>query len=114
MPIQIPLNNQPNQSFNVSIPLAIKNIVLSFFAKFNTISGYWEIDISNGATGEQLIFGLPLLSGLYPAANLIEAFGHLDIGAAYVTPLHDDAPAIPGENSWGVDYVFVWDDAPTQ
>lgn len=106
--IKIPLTNQPNQSFNVVIPIGDTNITLGFFIYWNRIAEYWEMNLTDIASGAQLISGLPLLPGRGETANLLRQFAYLGIGEAYVVPISQDAPSSPGVSDWGVNYELIW------
>lgn len=106
--IQIPLTNQPNQSFDITIPQGSSNITLTFFVFWNRIAGYWEMNITNTTTGVMLIASLPLITGLPPAQNLLRQWAYLNIGQAYIVPISDEAPNYPGETDWGINFVMVW------
>lgn len=106
--VKVPITNDPNQSFSISVPAGEENRVLDMFAYFNTISSFWELRISDGATGDELINGLPLLYGIPPADNLLEAFEYQDIGQAYIVKISEDAPENPTTDSWDKDFELYW------
>ncbi len=107
--IQIPITNQPNQSFRVSMPQGEINLPLSFYVYWNRTASYWQMDIQSIATGDDLIVGLPLLSAEHPAQNILEQFEYLDIGEAYVVPVSANPPTShPLENDWDSNYILLW------
>lgn len=105
--IIVPITNQPNQSFEIIIPQGSSNIILGFFVYWNSIAGYWEMNISD-AVGNSLITGLPLITGKAPVQNLLRQWAYLNIGEAYVVPISEDAPDWPGVDDWDVNFVLVW------
>jgi hypothetical protein len=106
--IQIPVTNQPNQSFDVVIPQGESNITLTFFIFWNRIARYWEMNVSNASTGVMLIAGLPMITGQVPAQNLLRQWAYLNIGEAYIVPISNDTPDYPGETDWGVNFALIW------
>jgi hypothetical protein len=106
--ILLPLTNQPNQSFQVTIPLDDSNVVLDFVLYWNSIANYWQMTIKDALTNLELLNGLPLLYGQDPLQNVLKQWEYLKIGAAYLIPLAKDAPDSPGISDWGVNYVMVW------
>lgn len=106
--IQIPVTNQPSQSFQVVIPQNSSNIILNFFIYWNRIAEYWELNIANGSNGVELITGLPLITGKPPAVNLLHQWAYLNIGQAYVIPITDQTSDYPGVEDWGTSFILVW------
>jgi hypothetical protein len=56
--IEIPLTNDPAQTFTI----AIEDVIYSLRVSFNTRAGYWTADFST--SGTPLIMGIPLLGGV--------------------------------------------------
>ena len=108
--IQIPVTNQPNQSFQVSIPQGTSNLSLGFYIYWNRIAEYWQMTLTNIFTGVEIANGIPLITGADPAQNLLAQYGYLEIGEAYVVPLSDDAGDHPGEEGWGTNFILLWSD----
>lgn len=108
--IQIPVTNQPNQSFRVKIPLTSGNINLSFFIAWNLIAEYWQMSVSNADTGEEYLSNLPMITGQAPAQNLLRQFEYLAIGSAYIIPLSSATSDFPGDEDWGTNFILVWGD----
>jgi hypothetical protein len=107
--ISIPVTDQPNQEFEVVIPLrSDRNIALSFYFSFNDVAQYWEMSVGDASSGQTLISCLPLVTSS-PSQNIISQWAYLDIGKAYVVPLTDLATGVPGLNDWGVNYSLLWE-----
>ena len=79
----IPLSNQPNQSFTVQLQVDGLPLSLNLTIRFNRMAGYWVMSISD-ANNDLLIDSVPLLTGSYPAANLLEQQKYLAIGSWYI------------------------------
>lgn len=106
---QIPLDTSPNQSFNITLDIDGQNTTLRLTIRFNELSGYWLMDIAN----EQkisILQGIPLVSGVYPADNLLGQYGYLNIGSAFLLRTNDDLTDIPNETNLGTSFVLVWGD----
>lgn len=106
--IQIPLTNQPNQSFRLSITRGEINIPLSFLFYWNRIAEYWQMNIANGLTDSPILQGLPLLTGQDPAQNILRQYQHLNIGSAYVVPVAPSTRDYPGIEDWSKSFILVW------
>lgn len=61
-------------------------------------------------SGNTLIDGVPLVSGSYPAANLLRQYQYLNIGSAYIVPVSDNQIGRPDFDELGADYYLVWSD----
>lgn len=107
----IPLTTDPNQTFFCTIPVDGENLPLRFFLRYIEPAGYWIMNIKHGITVETLVDALPILTGEYPAANLLQQYSHLKIGSAVVTPtgLPTGSPE-PDDKTLGAAYVLVWGD----
>ncbi len=107
----IPLTTEPNQQMQVKIPIDNKNISFLLTIRYNSIGEYWNIDIAEGNTGEILLSGLPLLASEYPAANVLEQYSYLHIGAMYVVKINASVKQEnPDVTNLGTDFVLIWGD----
>jgi hypothetical protein len=106
--IELPINNQPNQFFRTSIPMADRNLPLNFHIYWNTIAEYWQMTIQDALTGIEYINGLPLLPGESPAQLLLRQWGYFDIGNALVLAISNTAGERPVLGDWGVNFILVW------
>lgn len=105
---QIPVTNQPNQSFRSVVPVNGQNVSLNFYIYWNEPAGYWEMTLQNPATNEDYVTGMALVTGDIPAQNLLGQLAYLQIGSAYVVPINDSGPDYPKVDSWGKDFILVW------
>lgn len=111
---QIPVTNNPNQTFNVSIPQGKNNINLQFFISWNAMALYWQASILNLDTNIQLIVNLPMLP-IGPNGNWLGQYVYWGIGSAYIIAVSANAPDHPGINDWAVNgqsgnFILVWSD----
>src|SRR5579871_5481567 len=79
----IPLTSDPHQSLNVTLTVDGSSLTLNLDISFNEIAGYWELSIFD-ANGNPLVLAIPIITGLWPAANLLGVYSYLQIGSAYV------------------------------
>lgn len=103
---EIKITNQPNQLFATRIPLASGNVTFNLFVVYNTVGGFWQMDISD-ANGNLLLKALPLVA-TYPV-NLMAPYSYLNIGSIYVLPLSNNAPDYPGATDWGTNFALLWE-----
>ncbi len=107
----IPLSTAPNQTFNCTVPIDGKNRSLSFKLRYNSIAGYWNLTVIDARTGKTLIDALPIMVGEYPAANLLEQYGHLNLGSAVIVREGELQEAKdPDDTNLGTEYYLVWGD----
>ena len=105
----IPLDATPDQRFNVTVEAGGENIPLILRLRYNTEGEFWRMDVSDGRSGDMLLSNVPLLTGKYPAANLLRQFAHLSLGDAVILPVSDQTRGdIPGLDDLGTDFVLVW------
>ena len=108
---EIPLTTEPNQSFKITIPVNGKNLELKLIVRFNTIANYWVMTVIDVLSDDILIDSLPLLTGQYPAANILEQYAYLEIGSAVIINTSTmDISDEPNDKNLGTDYILVWGD----
>ena len=110
MSVQIPISNDPNQSFKVKIPLGSRNINLGFFLTFNAQAGYWVLTLSNADDDTVLLAGVPMVCGLGDMTDLLTQYKHLGIGSAYLIKVSPSDNDSPGADDWGSSFVLLWDE----
>lgn len=108
----IPLTTDPNQNFKSTIPVDGKNLTLFFYLRYNQIAGYWWLSIGD-SKNKILIDSLPLVTGDYPAANILGQYSYLNIGSCTIVKTGDLPSDIPDNTNLGTDYVMVWSDTIT-
>lgn len=105
---EIPLTIDPNQNFNVTIPVDGRNLKLNLNIRYNTQGNYWWMTINqNGAT---LLDGIPLVVSDYPAADILEQYRYLGLGSAFVLNISQVQGDNPDNTNLGVDYLLIWGD----
>lgn len=104
----IPLTTTPNQTFQTA--LAINNGVtrLTLSVYYNEMANYWCMDIQD-VNGNNVLASIPLITGVWPAANILEQYQYLNIGSAYV--LNIGSPNdYPNADSLGNTFQLLWSD----
>ena len=107
----IPLTAEPNQSFVCTIPVDSKNVTLFFQLRYNDIAGYWVMTLTDASTGVILLDSVPVLTGEYPAADLLGQYQYLLLGSAVLINDSGDVLDTPSDLNMGVDYKLVWSDS---
>jgi hypothetical protein len=106
----VPLIPNANQSFTCTLPIDAKNMTLAFSFIYNGIGGYWFMSVTDVKTKTLLLDAVPLVTGEFPAADLLGQYGYLGIGSAVIVPTSSMASDIPDGTNLGTDYVLVWGD----
>jgi len=111
MPAQlIPLTNAPNQQFQQQLRVNGQQITLGLDIRFNSSAGFWVMDISD-QFGSAFVSSVPLLTGAWPAANILEPYDYLQIGSAYVVNQNGASTDFPNDSDIG-QFALIWDDNP--
>ncbi len=106
----IPLTTEPNQTFQTTLSVDGQNIILSLTIRYNEVAGYWVMTITDPATNIILLDSIPLITGAYPAANVLGQYAYLGIGSVYVIKASAVAMDYPDSTNLGTDFVLVWTD----
>jgi hypothetical protein len=106
----VPLTSSSNQSFKAVLNVNGGVLLLNLTFKYNEMAQYWVMTIQD-TDNNYLVDSIPLVTGTWPAANLLKQYQHLMIGSCYVinassTPLYD----YPSQFNLGNDFVLVWGD----
>ena len=105
----IPLTTDPNQTFQVSLNVDGSTVNLQLTLRYNEISEYWIMTIANPSTGAILLDSLPLITGEYPAGNILRQYSYLGIGSAYVLNMGSSLD-YPDDSELGNSFVLAWGD----
>lgn len=112
---QIPIDNAPNQSWNVTVNVNNTPVKLSVTLRFNEIAGYWIMSIKD-ILGNLLLDSIPLVTGTNPTIgavqNLLGQFGYLAIGSVAIVNLSGVDVDHPGNLDLGTDFGLFWGDNP--
>lgn len=106
---EIPLDTTPDQQFRITVDINGENVPLVMRLRYNTEGDFWHMDISDGITGEMRLSNVPLLTGQYPAANIMRQFKYMGLGDAVIVKTTDGAESdSPDFYNLGTDFVLVW------
>ncbi len=104
----VPLLQAPNQTFTVQLNVDGKPLTLRLFMSYSVMSGWWQMQISN-VQGVILVASVPLITGWYPAANMLAQYGYLSIGSAYLLNTGNSASDYPSANDLP-SFSLLWGD----
>jgi hypothetical protein len=105
----IPLTNAPNQQLSVALNVDGAVLRLNLAITFSEMAQYWLMSISD-AQNNLLLSSVPLITGAWPAANLLAQQAYMKIGSAYVINLGMVADDYPTDTELGTGFLLLWDD----
>lgn len=105
----IPLKSSPQQTFAVNLQVDGAPLTLNLAINWSEMAGYWVMSIFDAA-GDLLLDSIPMVTGWYPAANILAQFAYLQIGSAYLLNLGTSTSDYPGNNDLGDNFALLWDD----
>lgn len=109
---QIPADSSPNQSFETTLNIDGGNLKVLLTFRYNEMAGYWMMGVANAETGVYYVDSVPLITGLYPAANVLDQYRYLNIGSAYVIPVGSPDIDYPDDTKLGTQFLLIWSDTP--
>ena len=97
----------------MTVQLEVDNaaLTLNLAVYWSAMSGYWLLDVYS-AVGTQLLAGVPMITGTYPAANILSQYAYLAIGSAYILNQSTGQADYPGSTALGTSFVLLWGDTP--
>ena len=108
----VPLPTDPNQKFAIALAIDGGTVTLQLAVSYSTAAGYWVLAIAD-QFGNPILASLPMITGYYPAANLLKQYRYLGIGSAYIINASGVPQDSPDATNLGTDFVLLWDDTPT-
>jgi hypothetical protein len=108
----LPLTSDPDQSFAISLFVDGATLTLQLRVRYCEVGAVWLMTISD-ASGNLLLDSIPLVTGVWPAANILGQYAYLGIGSTYVLNASGVASDNPGATNLGTDFIVVWDDTPS-
>jgi hypothetical protein len=106
----VPLTTDPNQKLSITLPVNGINLTLNLTINYNSAANYWVMTIAD-KTGTVILDSVPLLTGKYPAADILGQYQYLGIGSAFVVNASNTSLDIPNDTSLGTDFLLVWGDS---
>lgn len=104
----VPLNVAQNQTFTVQLTVNGAPLTLLLTLVYYAMAGYWSLKVAN-SLGVTLLASVPLVTGWYPAANVLAQYQYLNIGSAYVLNTGNSPLDYPDQNSLG-QFSLLWAD----
>lgn len=104
----IPLTATPNQTFAIQLTVNGAALILNLTLSYQVMSGWWHLQISD-VNNNVLVASVPLITGYYPAANILAQYQYLQIGSAYLLNTSNDPNDYPGANDLS-NYTLLWGD----
>ena len=108
----IQLTPSPNQSFSVQLQVDGAPLTVNLTIKWNSMAGYWVLSIAD-SQNNLLLDSLPLVTGYYPAANILSQYEYLEIGSIYILNGGNSFSDYPGSTDLGLAFTLLWADTPT-
>lgn len=108
---QIPLDSSHNQTFQCVLAIDGVNRTLQFFIRWNEMAEYWVMSITDPIENALLLDSIPLITGNYPAANILAPYKYMKIGSAYLINI-GGVSADPAIDDLGTNFTLYWSDTP--
>lgn len=110
----IPLTSALNQTMTVNLTVDGFPLTVNLALQWSVSAGQWLLSISDSGNN-LLISMLPLVTGVYPAANLLSQFGYLKIGSLFLLAtgqngLQTDSVS-PSADNLTTDFTLLWGDS---
>lgn len=105
--IQIKSNSNQSMTVDLNVDGAILTLNLTFL--FSEMANYWVMSIAD-ANNILLVDSIPLLTGYYPANNLLAQYVYLAIGSAYLVNISNSGEDYPSQNTLATDWALIWGD----
>jgi hypothetical protein len=104
----VPLTQAANQTFTVQLTIDGQPLTLNLLLSYSAMAGWWQMQVSD-AQNNVLIGSVPLVTGYYPAANMLAQYGYLAIGSAYLLNTSNDSNDYPSEYDL-TSFSLLWSD----
>lgn len=104
----VPLNPSLTQTFSVQLTINSQPVTLNLTLAYSPMAGYWQMSIAD-VNNNLLVASVPLITGRYPAANLLAQYQYLNIGSAYLLNTANTPADYPGQNNLN-QFSLVWGD----
>jgi hypothetical protein len=104
----IAISNAPNQSLAASVNVNGGTVSLRLSLYWNRIGGFWSMDVFD-SLGNPLVSSVPLITGSWPAANILKPYQYLEIGSAFVINNGGNSTDYPNNINLGTGFQLLWD-----
>ena len=108
---QLPLTNEPNQEFQMTLDINGSKRSFKFLFVWNAIAGYWVFSVTDVAEGELVLDSIPLVCGSTSTYDIFRQLGYLGIGSAFLVPsVEKPVSDSPLTTNLLEEFALVWDD----
>ena len=105
----VPLSNSPLQTFGIALSVGSATIRLILTFRYNEMAGYWVMTVQD-ANANLLLDSVPMVTGTWPAANILKQYQYLGIGSCYLINIGNNPLDYPDDTCLGTDFVLIWSD----
>jgi hypothetical protein len=105
----VPIDSSANQKFQVSLSVDGKILQLNLAINFSEMGQMWMLSILD-ANNNLILSSIPLITGDWPAANILAQYAYLKIGSAFVVNAGQVAADYPTAANLGGDFLLIWSD----
>ena len=102
----VSLVTAPNQTFAAELTVNGQALTLVLGLSYSAMAGYWQLSIAD-TSGNLLVASVPLVTGRYPAANVLAQYQYLQIGSAYLLNTGNAPADYPGASDLG-QFSLLW------
>ncbi len=108
----LPINDSPNQTIRATLSVNGQALILNLNLSYNGQAGFWAMDIAD-QSGNPVVSSIPLVTGVWPAANILAPFDYLQIGSVFVINQNGASTDWPDDTNLGSGFALLWDDNPS-
>lgn len=108
---ELKLNNSPNQSSIVQIPIDGATRVFKIDLSYREICGYWTLSIMDWKAREEILTNIPLVTGKYldGAGDSLLQFKYKRLGSFGVCrTTRENTTDYPNDKNLGTEFTFFW------
>jgi len=102
---KIDLSNSPNQRYTITIPGDSKNISLIITQSYNTIAGYWIMNLYDADSANALATNIPMITGV----NLLHQLDYLGLGYLFLINTGDQTITDPDDTNLEDNFKLLWE-----
>ena len=102
----IGVSSSPNQVLAADLNINGSSISVLLSVGYNRISNFWAMDIAT-PFGIPIVSSVPLLTGSWPAANILMPFQYLNIGSAFILNVSGGRTDRPLSTNFGTSFFLL-------
>ena len=105
----IPLDNSPNQSWQVTVNVNGRPVPLAVTLRYNEIARYWVMTLKD-QSGNLILDSVPFITGVGQTQNILGQYTYLAIGSATIFNASGISLDYPNNLNLGSDFLLLWGD----